>query len=182
MVKGVRGIDPFHRRTQGALRMLGPIVLCLGVILTAVGLISFFSAFGTFEPPRYFFAAIIGLPTIGIGLVLTRLGYLGAFFRYVSAEVSPVATDTFNAMSEEASKGMEAMARAASRGFSTGLGRQRFPKEQTLDCPHCQAANTGNAQFCNQCGTSLVSRACSHCSAELLPRSQFCNQCGKAVG
>ena len=96
MSKTNREIDPHHQRTQGALRLFGPALVVIGVILMAIGLISFFSSFGTFQPPRFFWAAMIGLPLIAIGLGITRLGYLGADFRYFSGEVSPVATDTFN--------------------------------------------------------------------------------------
>ena len=169
MDKMNREIDLHHRRTQAVLRLFGPIVLGVGVISTAIGLLSFYSSFGTFEPPRYFLAAIIGLPLIGIGLGITRLGYLGAYFRYFCGEVTPVAKDTFNTMSEGARHGLETMAHAAGRGFSTGLGTLP-PDEQTVACAHCEVPNPADARFCSQCGTALKGSTCADCGAALVDR------------
>jgi hypothetical protein len=182
MPKMNREIDPHHQRTQAVLRLFGPVVLVTGVICTAIGLISFFSSFGTFEPPRYFWAAIIGLPLIGIGLAITNLGYLGAYFRYFSREVTPVATDTFNTMSEKVGPGLETIAHAAGRGFATGFGTNLPAQEQTVACAHCEAPNHLDAKFCNQCGTALKGGACPDCGAALAAGSRFCNHCGKAAG
>ena len=182
MPKVNREIDLHHQRTQSVLRLVGPVVLVTGVICTAIGLISFFSSFGTFQPPRYFWAAMIGLPLIGIGLGITRLGYLGAYFRYFSGEVTPVATDTFNTMSEGARHGLETIAHAAGRGFSAGMGTNLPPGEQAVVCARCEAPNPVNAKFCNQCGTALKGITCSDCGAAVDAGSRFCNQCGKAIG
>src|SRR5262245_42110027 len=98
MHEAPREIDPRHQETRAVMRLLGPSVLGLGVVFTAVGMISFFSAFGTFQSPRYFWAAFVGLPLIAIGLHITQLGYLGAIFRYFSGEMAPVAKDSINTM------------------------------------------------------------------------------------
>jgi len=182
MSKTNREIDLDHQRKQAALRLFGPVVVVVGVIFMAIGLISFFSSFGTFEPPRYFWAAMIGLPLIAIGLGITRLGYLGAYFRYFSAEMTPVATDTFNTMAEGARQGLETVAHAAGRGFSTGFGTNQSPEEQNVACARCEAPNPLNARFCNQCGTPLKGGTCADCGAALSAGSRFCNQCGKAIG
>jgi hypothetical protein len=182
MSKTNREIDSHHQRTQGALRLFGPALVVAGVIFVAIGLFSFFSSFGTFEPPRYFWAAMIGLPLIAIGLGITRLGYLGAYFRYFSGEVTPVATDTFNSMAEEARYGLETMAQAAGRGFSTGMGTNLPPFEHTVACSQCNVPNPADARFCNQCGKALKGSTCADCGAAVAPGSRFCNQCGKSIG
>jgi hypothetical protein len=174
-------LDPRHRRTQAWLRTLGPVVLGLGGVFTAVGLFSFFSSFGTFEPPRHFWAAFIGLPLIAVGLALTRLGYLGAFYGYFFREVSPVAQDTFNTMAEGTRQGVQTMAHAVGRGLAAGMGGGVPSAPETFPCERCQAPNPEHARFCNQCGTALKNRVCPGCGAALAPTTRFCSECGKPI-
>lgn len=47
-------------------------------------------------------------------------------------------------------------------------------------CPHCKTGNSDNAQFCQQCGTSLAMPICTQCKTSLLADAKFCPQCGKA--
>src|SRR5688572_9601279 len=77
-----REIDPAHQKIRTVLRVVGPAVAALGLVLTAVGIISFFRSFGTFEPPRYFVCAIVGIPLLGVGLSITQVGYVGSIGRY----------------------------------------------------------------------------------------------------
>jgi hypothetical protein len=82
-----------HERTRTSLRFFGSIILASGVILTAIGMISFFSALGSFGPPQYFWCAFLGLPLIGGGSALLHFGFMGAVTRYAADEVVPVASD-----------------------------------------------------------------------------------------
>ncbi len=157
-------------------------MLGLGIIGTAVGLVSFFSAFGTQELPRYFWAAIVGLPLIGIGAAMIQLGYYGAVFRYFSGEVTPVARDTFNAMAEGTQSGMETVAQALGRGFSSGMAGNILPEPGCICCRRCRSLNPAHARFCNQCGTELQGSTCTACGAAMAPGARFCNHCGKPVG
>ncbi len=127
-------IDSHHDKVRAGLRLFGLPVVVLGVVLTAIGLISFFSAFGTFQPPKYFWAAIIGLPMIGVGLALTRLAYLGESFRYLSEELTPVARDTFNTMAEGTRGGVETVAHAMGRGMSSGIRGDGLSDPGTVPC------------------------------------------------
>jgi len=174
-------IDSRHGKIRGLLRLSGLLVAVLGVVLTAIGLISFFSSFGTFQPPRYFWAAIVGLPLIGVGLGLSRLGYLGEIFRYVSGEVTPVARDTFNTMAEGTRPGVETMAQAVGHGLTSAMSGDRGPEPGTIACGRCDASNSAGARFCDQCGAALESQTCPGCGASLAPTARFCNQCGKPV-
>jgi hypothetical protein len=182
MVKSPAPIDPRHQQVQAVLRSLGPVVLGLGVICAAIGLISFFSALGTFEPPRYFWAVFVGFPLIAIGAAMTRMGYLGAVFRYFSGEVTPVARDTFNAMAEGTHSGVETVAQALGRGLASGMGANVLPEPGCIQCRRCQAPNPSHARFCNQCGTALQGSTCTACGAAMAPGALFCNHCGKPVG
>ncbi len=175
-------IDSRHGKVRAILRLLGPLVVVLGVVLTAIGLISFFSAFGTFQPPRYFWAAILGLPLIGVGLGLSRLGYLGDIFRYVSGEVTPVARDTFNTMAGGTRQGVETIAHAVGRGLRSAMRGGSPSEPRTVLCIHCETSNPADARFCNQCGAGLQDQTCPGCGASLTPTARYCNHCGKPVG
>ena len=138
-------IDPHHHKSRILLRLFGPLVVILGVVLTVIGLISFFSSFGTFQPPRYFWATIVGLPLIGIGLAISRFGYLGEIFRYVSREVTPVARDTFNTMAEGTRPGVETMAHAMGRGLTTAMNGDNLAGSGAIPCGRCHASNPADA-------------------------------------
>ena len=58
-------------------RIGGWIILALGVVLTAIAFIDFFSAFGGFRAPQNFWMAFIGLPLIAVGSWMLKAGYLG---------------------------------------------------------------------------------------------------------
>jgi hypothetical protein len=181
MTKTPRQIDPRHREVRAILRVLGPLVLVIGIVLTAIGLISFFSAIGTFQAPRYFGMVILGLPLIGIGVGLTRIGFLGEILRYFSGEATPVARDTFNTMAEGTRHGIETIAHAAGRGFATAVGGGNLAEPDMSLCRHCQAPNPGNAKFCNQCGTPIRVSSCPGCGAAIAGDARFCNQCGMPI-
>ena len=45
---------PQQDKIRQILRLAGPTILVLGIVLTGIGLGSFFSSLGSFELPRYF--------------------------------------------------------------------------------------------------------------------------------
>lgn len=89
-------IDPQHPSTRRLLRTLGPILVGIGLLLIIVGMVGFFSSFGSFEPPHYFWCGFLGMPLLFVGIVMCQLAFLGTVARYVSAEAAPVHKDTFN--------------------------------------------------------------------------------------
>jgi ribosomal protein L40E len=174
--------DPAHDKVRGALRLFGPTVVVAGIVMTAVGLVSFFSAFGTFQPPRYFWAAMVGLPLIGVGLAMSQIGYVRDFARYFLKEGAPVVRETYNTMADATNQAVETMAQAVGRGLSSGMGSGVPSGSGTIPCHRCDAPNPPAAKFCNQCGAALAHTACPECGARLAPTARFCNQCGKPVG
>jgi hypothetical protein len=166
-------IDPYHKVIQGLLRVLGPALAILGLVLTAVGFVSFFRSFGTFEPPRYFICAIIGLPLLGVGLALSRFAFLGMIGRYIAGEVAPVGKDALNYMAKEASPGVEVIARAAAKGFAQGAGTA-----EGVPCPRCESPNDAASRYCAQCGGPLQEATCPGCGRGNDPGANFCSQCG----
>ena len=168
-------INPGHTDTRSLLRIIGPSILAIGLMFVAVGLGSFFSSFGTFEPPRYFWCCFIGMPAIAVGLAISRFAFLGAVSRYVAGEVAPVGRDTFNYMATGTKEGVRDLAGAISEGFS-GLADER------VECPECQHANDAEARFCDQCGGQMVTRkTCSSCSTTNNASARFCDQCGSPM-
>ena len=182
-MKEPREIDPGQATTRGVLRVVGPAVLGLGALLTAVGMISFFSAFGGMEPPRYFWCAFLGLPLLALGGALTQAGYVGSILRYFSGQVAPVQKDTFNYLAEGTSPGVRTLAEAVGHGFATATAMGRGEAGATRACPRCAASNADGGSYCNQCGASLQveARACPGCGGAAGASAHFCPHCGHAL-
>lgn len=49
-------------------------------------------------------------------------------------------------------------------------------------CPHCQYTNPGEAEICEQCGTSLVEQACVNCQTSVPFSEENCPNCGTVTG
>ncbi len=117
--------DPNEQaRIRNFLRIGGLSILSLGLVFTAIGLISFFSAFASFGSgnpsdgfPRYFWCVFVGFPLIAVGGWLSSLGFLGAFQRYIAGESAPVAKDVVNYMGENAAPGVKAFAKSVTEGI-----------------------------------------------------------------
>jgi hypothetical protein len=125
--------DPSLQQQSGVrsfLRIGGPILLGVGLLLTIAGMVSFFSAFGSFGAmPDNFWMAFIGLPLMAIGAAMTKAGYLGPATRYVAGEVTPAIRDTLGAL---------------------GIGGT--PRI----CAACGAENDGDSRFCDGCGRPMT--------------------------
>ena len=141
-----------QRSNRSFLRVAGPVAIVIGLVLTIVGMGSFFSAFGSAEMPSNFWMAFIGLPLIVIGATMTGIGYLGAATRYVAGQVTPTIRDTLGAL------GVTAAAA----------------------CPSCGATNDADARFCDSCGKPL-SVQCDSCGATNDADARFCDGCAAAL-
>lgn len=162
-------VDPRHSQLRQTLRVVGPATLVGGLVLMVVGLGNFFLAFGTMEPPRYFWCAFLGIPLIGVGGMITQYAFLGAFYRFVAAEAAPVAKDTFNYMATGTTEGVRDIASAIKQGL----------RGDAMTCPTCGCNHGIDAKFCDHCGQPIASsKTCSECSAANNPRAKFCDACG----
>jgi hypothetical protein len=178
-MKAERPIDPRHEAIRGFLQVVGPLVAFVGLAFTVVGLVSFFSSFGSFQPPRYFWCAFVGLPLLAIGSTMIKAAYLGGIFRYLLGEVAPVQKDTFNYLAEGTSEGVGHLARAVGQGFAAGASG--FSTQPEVACPQCQATNPAVANFCGHCGAPLGT-TCPGCGGRSDPEARFCARCGHALG
>lgn len=111
-------INPNHRGQRALLRIVGPVILAAGLILVAIGMISFFSAFGGSGSPRYFWCAFVGMPAAFVGSVLCKFAFLGKVARYAAGELAPVGKDTFNYMAKETREGVSEISEAIFEGKS----------------------------------------------------------------
>ena len=97
-----------HARNKKILKIAGITVLALGVCCTVAGFINMATSIAAMEMPRLFFLLIIGLPCIGIGLMLTLTGFRKEMATYIKNESVPV----FNEAGEEMKPGISAIAGA----------------------------------------------------------------------
>jgi len=112
--------SPRHKSARKFLRVAGPMLLLVGLVLVLIGAISFFGAMNAAEPPRYFWCAFAGMPLAFLGLVFCKFGYMGAVARYMAAEVAPVGKDTANYMARETAEAVKTAARAVTEGIREG--------------------------------------------------------------
>lgn len=142
-----------QRSGRSFIRVGGPVLIVIGLLLTIAGLASFFGSFGSFDGmPNNFWMAFIGLPLIAIGVAMTSVAYLGAASRYVAGEVTPAIRDTLGAL-----------------GVSNGE-----------TCAACGATNDAEARFCDSCGKPL-SAQCAACGATNDAGARFCDACGAVL-
>lgn len=172
-------MDPQQNPPRNVLRILGPVVVIAGLILAAIGIGSFFSAFGGSGPPRYFWCAFVGLPLIALGGILCKFAFLGAVTRYMANEVAPVGKDVVNYMAEGTRGAVRDVAAAMGEGLRAGTPVKEM---RILRCHKCNTDNEANASFCKGCGASLVkAKPCRSCGELNDPDARFCNGCGKVV-
>jgi len=148
-------IDPKHSTSRLFLRMLGPTITGLGLVLTVIGFGSLLSSFGSSELPRYFWSAFVGMPLLFVGISMSMFGFLGSFARYVSGEASPVQKDTFNYLAEGMQEGVKTVATAIGGGLAAGMHNDGNVGKRCLRCHH---DNDIDAKFCKNCGSSLVTQ------------------------
>lgn len=171
---GEERLNPGHLRTRNLLRRIGPIVLGIGVLLMGIGMIDFFISMGSFDPPKLFWCLFLGMPMLFIGIVMTKIGYMGAVARYMSAESAPVAKDTFNYVASETKEGVREIAGAIREGF---VGED----SGKVCCPGCEVPNDRDAKFCDACGGSMSNeKDCVACEMPNDHDAKFCDGCGTA--
>jgi len=113
-----------HRPVRSFLRVAGPVIALVGIVLIVVAFISFFRAMGSYESPKYFWCGFVGMPLLFVGIVMSKFGYFGAVVRYMAAEAAPVAKDTVNYMAEGTQDAVKTVARAITEGVQEGQGKR----------------------------------------------------------
>lgn len=171
--------DTRHREARAFLRFLGPALIAVGLVLVVIGFGSFFSSFGSFGAPRYFWCAFVGIPVLGVGVAMTKFAYLGAVTRYMANEVAPVGKDTFNYLAHGTKDGVREIASAVGDGLRGVSGERTV---EVVRCHKCNEENDADARFCKSCGAALLkTRACEGCGELNDPDARFCDRCGAPI-
>ena len=173
-------IDAGHQETRSVLRAVGPLVAITGLVFVIIGLGSFFSSFGSFEPPRHFWCAFVGMPLLAVGIGICKFAFMGRVARYVVNEVAPVGKDTFNYMASGTKDAVRDLAAALGDGLRSGGSAE---PTRLIRCHKCNTDNDADAKFCNSGGSPMrKSKECSNCRELNDPDARFCDNCGKEIG
>lgn len=151
-----------HEETKKKLKIIGSIILGVGITLSAIGLISFFSAFGSDNFPKLFFLVFPGFPMIGIGASMLSFAYKREIMRYSKNESVPVINEAIEEVSPTVKK---------------VVSGEKTSDEKTKKCPNCGAENPDKNKFCPECGATL-DKICPTCGNTVDADDKFCPNCG----
>ncbi len=143
--------------TAGArttLRVIGVVLLVVGVPVFAWGIYTVFSYDGYDGPPGLAILAFLGgLPLIGMGVRALNVGTSGAQSRYVAGETMPTLTQSAAYLS--AGAGIMGVGRTVDDG-PHGAEGSRGAAVTGPYCRSCGVRNDEDARFCDGCGASLA--------------------------
>jgi hypothetical protein len=149
-------INPGHKDIRLVLRVIGPLLILLGVGCIFVAVLDIFGTMnrmGTPGPPKKFFLFFLGAPTFFLGLIVSKFAYLGAAARYMAQEILPVSKDGINYIAEGTQKGVSTITRSLGAGLAEGMGTVGPDGEPGIRCHKCNMTNDGDSKFCNGCST-----------------------------
>ncbi len=155
-----------HNKTKLILKITGIIVSAAGLVLAATGIGNTIASGGY---PRLFWLAILGLPMLAFGLMITLTAFRREIANYSAREAAPVV----NEMSEAISPAIQAVTKAAKKGTQT--------ENAGALCPACGAQNDADAKFCDNCGKALK-KECPGCGTQNDADAKFCDNCGTPLG
>ena len=175
-------LDPQHQEKRDLLRVVGPLVVAIGGIFMIVGMVDFFSAMGSFGPPKLFWCFFVGMPLLFVGGVMCSYAFMGSVSRYVAGEEVPVVKDVTNYVVAGAKDSIRDVAAAVGEGFRSGAAGTATAAPARR-CAKCHADNEPSANFCKSCGAPLArTKPCPACGKLNAADARFCDHCGKAVG
>lgn len=112
---------PEHKKKRSFLRIAGPLTAFTGLIFIIVALVDFFSAFGSFGPPKLFWCFFVGGPIFFVGIVMCQFAFMGAVARFMAAEQVPVASDAINDLAEGTQDAVKTVSRSVTEGIVEGM-------------------------------------------------------------
>lgn len=152
-----------HQKKKIIIRIIGSILLALGVVCAIIGFVDMSKSFQEERMPMIWLF-FIGFPSIAIGGFMVIVSFQRSIQRYVKNESVPV----FNEMGQQIAPGISSIANSVKRGV-----------EQTV-CPDCGTPNDKDAQFCKSCGKALAV-VCPDCGEANEADAKFCNKCGRRL-
>ena len=169
-----------HQGTARVLRIVGWLILPIGLILIIIGMGSFFTSFGTGKMPSLFFLVFAGFPFLTVGGICLSLGYHKKVTEFVATQTAPVAKDFTNYMVDGTS---DSLARAAGKIAKEIKGNNNAATVEGVTantCSKCGFVNRAESKFCAKCGAPLT-KICPSCGAVNDDGAKFCNNCGKEL-
>lgn len=158
-----------HNNTKKKLKIIGGVLTAVGAVCALIGFIDFFSVFNDGGGmPKLFFLCFIGLPLLGVGLMLLSFGFKKEISTYVKNESVPV----INEAADELKPAVKSVVSAVREGIQPD-----GQNGHTIKCPKCGAENPADHKFCSECGGSLV-KTCPVCGAQQEADDKFCGKCG----
>lgn len=151
-----------HEKTKRTLKIVGIVLMAVGLVCDIVGFIDIFRAIHNESMPSVPFLLFIGLPMFGIGLILLIFGAHREIARYVKDESVPV----INEASRELTPAVRAVVNAA--------------KGETVSCPACGANNEKDNAYCSACGKPLQ-KICPKCGSTQAGENAYCSKCGEKL-
>lgn len=169
--------DPKHVQTRNTLRVIGPVLVLVAIVLFAVGFLAAAGGdFGLLGPCCIFTSFGLGF----VGAAISMVAFTGAVNRYMAKEVAPVQKDVANYMMNGTRDSIRDVAAAVGEGLRSASTADT--PEQIIRCHKCNTDNKSSADFCKACGTPLrKTRPCPNCGELNDPDARFCDECGKPL-
>jgi hypothetical protein len=130
----------------------GVILLVAGLVFLALGLQSFFSAFGNDDPdagfPSRFWMVFVGVLLIAPAGWCLQAGFLGAAARYAAGEPMPTVKDSAAYLTD--GEGV--------LGIGRTVDDEQQPQRAATGpfCSTCGTRNDADASYCDACGAALA--------------------------
>ncbi len=121
--------NPNYQRNKRIFTLVGISLLLIGLTLTIIGFVNFFSSLSNRETPSLFWCAFLGLPLCGIGGGLTMFGFRKEIMKNAAEQSAEAVKVIVNAVNEA-------------------------NESQKISC-ECGAKNDPDAKFCKNCGKNL---------------------------
>ena len=154
-----------HNKTKKKLRLIGAILVIIGIAFVVTGFIDFSLCFVSTTVPTLFFLIFIGAPMIFVGIALLGLGFKKEITTYVKNEAVPVINEAADDLKPAVKSGVGAVKESIN------------DDPHTITCPRCGERNPAGHKFCAECGGSLV-KTCPVCGAKQEADDKFCGECG----
>ncbi|WP_273320726.1 zinc ribbon domain-containing protein [Vallitalea guaymasensis] len=185
-------IDKNHTGKKNTLKVLGPLVLGIGIIFLVICLVDFFRSFNSMgsmnsfgfnntpDAPTKFWCGFIGIPLIGFGGAMCKFAFMGEVARYSAGEISPVAKDTINYMASGTKDSIREVTKAVKEGLTSNT--DEGSNEKYIICSECQTKNDYDAKYCKNCSAKLNKyKVCWYCNEKNDYDAKFCNNCGNSL-
>lgn len=159
-----------HKKIKLILKITGITLMIIGLIFTIIGLVDFFGSFNSMESPSNFWTLFVGIPSLGIGLTLTILGFQREIFKYQKDETIGVHKEMYHDLHPEI------------KDMVNTIKGKDDSTEDVIKCSKCGTYNDKGDMYCKKCGHQLSlnnKKSCPHCGASIDVDATFCPKCGK---